>query len=99
MLTPEQIKDCLNFLPFMDRDGDCHRISDKIVLARKAAKCCICFQDAPAGTHHRVETAVVDGEMRSARYCEICCAAMVESWVDNGKAIRARFAIGHRAAA
>lgn len=87
----------MDYLPFTDREG-VRKIGDKIVLARKDAVCMICFQGAPAGTHHRVETAVVDGEMCSARYCETCCAAMAASH-DDDSPIMARFALANSAEA
>ena len=90
MLTPEQIEACMNYLPFQDRDDEVKLLSDKIVLARKDATCMICFQPAYAGTHHRVETAIVDGEISSARYCELCCAAMAVD-LDDDEPILARF--------
>lgn len=98
MLTPEQIKACMEYLPFQDRDDEIRLVSDKIVLARKDATCMICFQPAYAGTHHRVETAVVDGEIQSARYCETCCAAMAVAF-DDDEPILARFRVGHGAEA
>ncbi len=99
MLTPEQIERCMQYPPFGDMDNDgARKISDKVVLARKDSTCCICFQVAPAGTHHRVETSVVDGEILSCHCCEICCAAMAVS-LDDDTAILARFALANEAEA
>jgi len=86
----------MEYPPFEDRDEEIRLISDKIVLARKDTTCMICFQPAYAGTHHRVETAVVDGEMRSCHYCEICCAAMAVAFDDDAP-ILARFALANSA--
>ena len=92
MLTPEQIKACMNVVPFVD---DCvvKNISDKIVVARKDATCCICFQYAPKNTHHRVQTAIVDGDFRSCRICDICCAALCK---DDDTEIIERSCLGRR---
>lgn len=98
MLTPEQIKACMDYLPFQDRDAEYRLVSDKIVLARKDTTCMICFQPAYAGTHHRVETAIMDGYIASAHYCETCCAAMAVA-IDDDEPILARFALANSAEA
>lgn len=91
MLTPEQMRFCLDYQT--DIDEEVSIVSDKIVMARKDATCCMCGQPAPAGSHHRVETARVDGVLRSCRYCEPCCAAMAVSWQDDGDAVEVRVAM------
>jgi len=97
MLTPEQIRLCMEVLPFLDGDDGVRRFSDKIVLARKDAVCCLCRRDARKGTHHRVETVIVDGGMQSCRYCEDCCAAMALSWKDDGAAMIRRLGLAEEA--
>ena len=34
-----------------------------------------------------------DGEMRTYRWCSLCCQAMALSWTDNGIALEARAAL------
>jgi len=91
MLTSDQIALCLAYQQCIDEESD--PMGDMIVLARKDATCCMCGQLALAGTHHRVETARVDGVPRSCRYCELCCAAMAESWEDDGAEVERRVAL------
>lgn len=91
MLTDKQKADCLAVNPFEGDFGDGERLlSDRIVTARCDNTCCDCGGVAKSGTNHRVMTEVYDGKVRTARWCEECCAAMALSWEDDGAAWEGR---------
>jgi hypothetical protein len=97
-MTPRQEADCLAYDPFAGDRCEERMLSDKIVTARKAGRCCICFETIKPGERVRRQAAIVDGEMFSCRMCEACCIAAAASWTDDGEAIEERTSIGMAAA-
>jgi len=91
-LTDEQKADCLSVDPFAgDFGGIGDRIfSDRIGKARKPGACGDCAGDILPGEEQRRLSALFDGEMRSYRWCSLCCAAMALSWTDDGEAMEER---------
>lgn len=90
-----KVKDVLSYNPF---DGDFgtpadRRFSDLIVTARKPGPCHDCAGTIEAGELIRRAVWLFDGEIRTYRWCALCCAAMASSWTDNGEAIEARAAL------
>lgn len=75
-------------------DGGVRLLRDQIVIARKSGRCWICADSIIPGTRIRVETAVMDGSIKSARTCHGCCDAMARSWDDDGAAIEAKIIAG-----
>lgn len=89
--------DCMSVNPFegdFGSPGD-RILRDKITIARKTHQCGMCRQQIHPGEKTRVLAAVFDGEMRSYRWCALCCAAMASSWTDDGYAWEARVAMGN----
>lgn len=84
--------DVLKFHPFQDDFGlpSDRCFSDKIAVARKPGPCHGCAQTISAGERIRRSTWLFDGEVRTYRWCSLCCDAMASSWIDNGSALDAR---------
>ena len=88
--------ECLKVNPFegdFGSPGD-KVLKDKIGTARKGGTCGMCRQDIVPGERVRLLAAVFDGTLMSYRWCSECCAAMAESWTDDGRAWEARVRIG-----
>ena len=67
-------------------------LRDKMVIARKAAECHDCGQTIQPGERIRSRTDIVDGEMMSFRWCQLCCAAMA-MYGENPDVLEARIAM------
>lgn len=91
---------CLAYNPFDGGKGDSDEriLSDRMATARKSGPCCICLGEIRPGERIRRQNAIVDGQMASCRMCQSCCEAMALSWVDAGKAIEVRTALGMKRA-
>ena len=88
-------KKVLRFAPF---DGDFGSPGDKVLkdkmgTARKAGQCSDCSQQIQPGERVRLLSARFDGELRSYRWCALCCEAMALAEDDGGKAHTARLAL------
>jgi hypothetical protein len=94
-LTEKQEKDCLNYNPFEGDFGDPgdREFLDKIAVARKSGPCQDCYCEIKPGETIRRKVSLIDGDMRTYRWCFLCCEAMAKSWKDNGEAIDDRFAL------
>lgn len=95
MSRPFDERRALQYNPFEgDFGGSGDRtMKDKIGVARVEGPCQDCAQTILPGERVRLRTEFFDGEMRSYRWCNLCCAAQAASWDDNGAAIDARFAL------
>lgn len=96
----------LRYDPFADDFGmpDDRILRDRICTARKPGQCHICAQEIIPGTRTRSLSAKFDGEVRSYRWCHLCCAAMAEVHsnrddyeTDPFAAIEARYALAEEA--
>lgn len=74
-------------------DGGVKILNDRIATARKATTCWLCGGAIVPGTLIRLETAVLDGSIKTSRTCQDCCDAMARSWTDHGRALDARLAL------
>ena len=79
-------KEVCNFDPFAgDRYGSFRQIVLKVVRTRKRYRGCgFCFGMIAKGTLSRIDSAVVDGEFHTVRFCQECCDAMVLDGYDDG---------------
>lgn len=63
--------------PFEGDFGDGVRVlGDDLIVVRKPHACFHCDGPIAKGERVRRQTAVVDGEMQTARWCPACCAEM-----------------------
>jgi len=87
--------DVLAFHPFQDDFGlpSDRCFSDRIVTARRVGVCHDCAGGIKMGEAQRRAVWLFDGEMRTYRWCSLCCQAMALSWTDNGIALEARAAL------
>lgn len=88
-------RDCLKLNPF---DGDFGSpgdrvFSDRISIARKLGECHTCGGEVKPGEEQRRHVGLYDDQMRTFRWCSLCCEAMAASWTDNGQALERRFAL------
>jgi len=92
--------DCLKCNPFEGDFGspDDRVLKDKICTARKGGICGMCRQGIVPGERVRVLAAVFEGQLMSYRWCSECCAAMVASWTDEGRAWEAQARLGRETA-
>ena len=67
--------------------------SDKIGVARKQNECHTCGGTISVGEKIRMQRSLFDGAFATYRWCTACCCAMADSWVDNGVALEARYAL------
>jgi len=96
------VRQILSFDPWGDGKGDdpYRVLRNGLVTARKEYECVICFGPIEIGETHRAQTEVnLDGSktVKTFRFCSECCAAM-PSWLTDGEAITARYALGERRA-
>lgn len=87
--------DCLAYDPFSGDFGmpSDRSLRDKMVICRKPGNCHICGGDIIKGDRIRSRSDLFDGEIWYYRFCTKCCEAMALSWVDEGKAIEARYGL------
>lgn len=87
--------DCLACWPFDGDFGspDDRILKDKMATARKGGACSLCEQEIRPGERIRTMAAVFDGDLMSYRWCNACCAAMAQSWLDDGEAYEQRAAL------
>lgn len=93
-------RDILDYSPFAgDRDCNVRELSDKMIVARAAHKCAICFGPIVKGERVRARTEVSydDRRVMTFRFCALCCEAMAKSWTDYGEAIEDRYFDPHAA--
>ncbi len=86
----------LRYEPFLDDDSDVTVLSDKMVTARKAAECVVCFGPIEPGqrVRARAERNNELHKMMTFRFCPACCAAMAKADDDAGAAIAEQTGIG-----
>jgi len=72
-------------------DGGVRLLSNRVVIARVGRTCWHCCGPVQPGTRVRVETVVLDGEIKHSVTCHDCCDAMARSRDDGGDAMEARF--------
>lgn len=112
MSNPFDEEAALRYYPFdaaFDGDFGIHVgdriLRDRICTARKPGQCHTCAQEIVPGTRTRSLSAKFDGELRSYRWCDLCCAAMAEVHKDRADddetepfaAIEARYALAEEA--
>lgn len=87
--------ECLRVDPFAGDFGDPgdRVLRNRIVTARKSGPCQDCAQTIVPGERVRSLAAVFDGDVRSYRWCALCCAAMTAD--DDGEAMEARIGLRH----
>ena len=86
----------LRYEPFLDDDSDVTVLSDKMVTARKAAECVVCFGSIEPGQRIRARAERNNDEhkMMTFRFCPTCCAAMAKAGDDAGSAIEKQTELG-----
>lgn len=94
-LTQKEAEDCLDYNPF---DGDFGSpgdvvFSDRICIARRSSTCNDCLSPILPREHQRRHDAKYDGQMRTYRWCALCCRAMASWWDDDGDALSKRWAL------
>lgn len=80
-MTEQQEADCRSVNPFegdFGNPGD-RVLKDKFGDARKAGPCNDCAQQIEPGERVRMLSAIFDGDMRSYRWCSLCCQAMAQA--------------------
>lgn len=73
------LNQCLTFNPF-EGDfgcGDEVLFQNKIVTARKEHSCHHCNGKIEAGSKYRLMTEKVEGNIKTFRWCGMCCVAMI----------------------
>jgi hypothetical protein len=93
-MSPDEEKDCLAYDPFAGDDGDLTVFSDKMAVARKRGPCVICRGEIQPGERVRALRERFDGQVKTFRFCALCCEAMAKSWDDAGEAIEERTRMG-----
>lgn len=89
---------CLRFNPF---DGDFGNptdrcLKDKIGLSRKQGPCSLCGHEIQPNEKIRMASHIFDGEMYCYRWCCACCAAMANSFIDDGEAYEKRIILSSK---
>lgn len=89
--------ECLSVNPFEGDFGDPQDtvLSDKIVSARKQHECGCCKSRIEKGERYRSLSAIFDGDLKSYKFCQLCCQAMAACFDDDGKAWEARVSLGN----
>jgi hypothetical protein len=91
----------LNFDPWAgDMDDDSVTLRDAFVVARKPAKCAICFDNILVGDRVRSQTQRSEQQRKvmTFKFCVNCCAAMARECADDGQSIEERYALGQKRA-
>lgn len=74
--TDEDFRLVMSIDPFAGDESDARILQDDVVTARKPHECLHCHGPIRRGERVRVQKAVVDGEIHTARWCAECCGAM-----------------------
>lgn len=93
--------DVLSYDPWEgDRDSDARTLRDKMVVLRKHAVCCVCFDSIPVGARVRAQTqqSTEQRKVMTFKFCPLCCEAMAIA-ADDWEPINRRTVMGMTKAA
>jgi hypothetical protein len=72
-LTADEEADVLNFDPWGERDATYRVLRAGFAVARKAAKCAICFGPIAVGERVWFRAEQDEGKVQTFRFCPECC--------------------------